>query len=428
MAVQDEITGEQTMLTAAPGRRGVRLLAGYREVFAHPGAAAFCSTAFLGRLPVAMTGVAIVFLVHASTGSYALAGVMNAIAIVSAAAAGPAFGRMVDRLGQARVLVPQIALHAAALIGEVIAATMHAPAAVLLLTAMPAGAFTPAIGALVRARWSSLLGRATSLNRAYALESVIDDVVFTAGPVIVAALCVWRVQAGLLAAAAVELSAGMAFALNRSSVPRPAAGSRKHLLATLATPGLVVLLAAVFFVGAFIGTLNIAVVAFTQRQGISASSGWLLGGFAAASMVAGLAFGQISWGRSAERRLRIVLPYLAIAALALPFAPSPLLLAAALAAAGSGLSPVLITAYTAAERLSLAGSVAETLTWVVTALTGGSALGAVLSGAVVRHGPHAGFLAGTAAAALAAGVCLFMRSPATAARRGDASAGPAGDG
>jgi MFS family permease len=410
MAAQDELAGEDASRAAEPARPDVRLLAGYRAILARRGARGFCSTAFAGRLPVAMTGVAVVFLVHGTTGSYALAGAMNAIAIISAAAAGPAFGRMVDRLGQRPVLVPQITLHVMALAAEVAAAAMHAPTPVLLLTAVPAGAFTPAIGALVRVRWSWLLGQAPDLDRAYALESVLDDLVFTVGPVIAAALCVWRIEAGLLAAAAIELCAGMAFALNRAAAPPPAAPARKHLLATLSAPGLPMLLAAVFFVGILLGTLNIAVVAFAQDHGASSASGWLLGGFAASSMIAGIAFGQVRWRQPPEHRLRIVLPYLAVAAVALPFAPTPALLGAALVAAGSGLSPTLISAYTTADRLAPADSIAETLTWVVTALTGGSAAGAALSGLVANHGDaRPGFLVGSAAAALAAAASLSGR-------------------
>lgn len=407
MAAQSEIAGED--------RRTERPVAGYRHVLGYRGARAFCSLAFLGRLPVAMTGVAVVFLVHRATGSYALAGAMNAIAIISAAAAGPVFGRMADRFGQPRVLAPQILLHVAALGGEVAAVTAHAPTGVLLATAVPAGAFTPAIAAMVRARWSWVIGQAPGLDQAYALESVIDDVVFTVGPVAAAALCVWHVQAGLLGAGAIELCAGLAFALNRSAAPSAQAAARSRLLATLAAPGLPVLLAAVFFVGVLLGTLNIAVVAFAQRHGVSAESGWLLGGFAAASMVAGLVFGRLRWRRPPERRLRAVLPYLALVAVTLPLATSPALLAIALAAAGSGLSPTLICSYTMAERLSLPGSISETLTWLWTALTAGSAAGAVLSGAVVnRWGTTPGFLIGTAAAVLAAVVSQYQpggRSP-----------------
>jgi predicted MFS family arabinose efflux permease len=396
-----------------PTARRPRMLAGYLEILARRGARAFCSAGFVGRLPVAMTGIATVFLVHDVTGSYAIAGIMNAITICSAAAAGPVFGRLVDRHGQLRVLVPQIGLHATAIVGVVVVTVAHAPTAVLFAASVPAGAFTPAIGALVRARWSALLAGTAALDRAYALESVLDDVVFTIGPVIATALCVWRAAAGLVAAAGIEVCAGMVFALQTATAPPVHPAARKRMLSTLKAPGLRRLLATVFFVGVFLGTLNVSIVAFAQRHHTPTAAGWLLGGFAAASMIVGIAFGSRVWLRSPDSRLRIVLLYFAIAAVALPFAPSLPAMAAALIAAGCGLSPTLISCYTLADRLAPTGALAETLTWAVTALTGGSAAGAAMSGAIVNsHDAHLGLLVGTAAVVLAAAANLLWRAPA----------------
>ena len=147
----------------------------------------------------------------------------------------------------------------------------------LFAVSVPAGAFTPAIGALVRARWSALLADTTEL-RAYALESVLDDCVWTVGPVIAAALCVWHSAAGLVAAAAIELVAGLAFALQTATAPKPHPAAHRRMLSTLAAPGLRPLLAAVFFVAVFLGTLNVSIVAFAQRHGAPGAAGWLLGG------------------------------------------------------------------------------------------------------------------------------------------------------
>ena len=378
------------------------MLAGYREVLAQRGARAFCSAGFLARLPVSMTTVAVVFFVHEVIGSYAVAGIMSAIAICSSAVGGPVFGRLVDRLGQARVLVPQIVVHVAAMVIEATAVLAHAPTVLLFAVSVPAGAFTPAIGALVRARWSALLADTPELGRAYALESVLDDCVWTVGPVIAAALCVWHSAAGLMAAAAIELVAGLAFALQTATAPQPYPAAHRRMLSTLAAPGLRPLLAAVFFVAVFLGTLNVSIVAFAQRHGAPGAAGWLLGGFAAASMIVGIAFGHRRWRRSPESRLRIVLLYFAVAGIALPLARSLPAMAVAVLAAGSGLSPTLICAYTTADRIAPAGALTETLTWTVTALAGGSAAGAALSGWVVNaHDARLGLLVGTVAVILA---------------------------
>lgn len=389
------------------------MLNGYRAVLATPAARAFCCTGFVGRLPIAMSAVAVVFLVHATTGSYAVAGALNAIAIVCSAAAGPVFGRLVDRFGQTRVLLPQVITHVAAVIAQVLVAVGHGPIAVLYLSSVPVGALTPVVGAFTRARWSVLLAGSADLNRAYALESVLDDVAFTAGPVLGTVLCLWQAPAGLLAAAAIELVSGTTFALQRKTIPAPTPGVRRHLLAAVRSAESVRLLVTVFLVGILLGTLNVSLVAFTQDRHAAGAAGWVIGGFAAASMVVGLAVGQRRWRRDPAGRYRLALLYLAVATVPMPLAPSVPAMAIAVLAAGTGLSPTLIAAYTTTERAAPPGALAETLTWTVTALTAGSGAGTAVAGWLVEgHDPRVGLLAGTVAVWLAAATMLPHRSPA----------------
>lgn len=407
------------------------MLSGYRAVLARPAARAFCATGFVARLPVAMTGVAVVFLARDATGSYAVAGVLNAIWICCSAAAGPLFGRLVDRYGQTRVLLPQVIGHVAALVGLVLAAVGHAPPAVLCLTSVPAGALNPAIGAFTRARWSVLLAGSPDLTRAYALESVLDDVTFTVGPVLGTALSVWHAPAGLLAAAAIELVSGTTFALQRKTIPAPTPGVRRRLMAVLRSAESVRLLVTVYLVGTMLGTLNVSLVAFTQDRHAAGAAGWLLGGFAGASMAVGLAIGQRPWRHAPADRYRLALLYLAVVTVALPLAPSVPAMAIAVIAAGSGVSPTLVSAYTTTERAAPPGALAETLTWTVTALTGGAATGAAVSGWLVEgHDPRVGLFAGTVAAWLAVAVLAARRRPERQSevdvRARPATAGPGG--
>ena len=58
-----------------------------------------------------MLNIGIVLLVEAATGSYAIAGAVAATFAVIQAAASPQLARLVDRLGQARVTVPMLAVH-----------------------------------------------------------------------------------------------------------------------------------------------------------------------------------------------------------------------------------------------------------------------------------------------------------------------------
>ncbi|MFF1262076.1 MULTISPECIES: hypothetical protein [unclassified Streptomyces] len=77
---------------------------GYRPLLNTPGAAAFFFTAAMGRVGIAMTGLGLVWLLHARTGSYGTAGLASACFALAEALIGPQVARLVDRFGQTRVL------------------------------------------------------------------------------------------------------------------------------------------------------------------------------------------------------------------------------------------------------------------------------------------------------------------------------------
>src|SRR4051812_38823305 len=86
------------------------VLSSYRRVLSKPGVAAFSATGFLARLPISMVTLGIVLMVSAETDSYGLAGGISAAFVIASSLAALAQGRLIDRLGQAQVLLPAIAL------------------------------------------------------------------------------------------------------------------------------------------------------------------------------------------------------------------------------------------------------------------------------------------------------------------------------
>ena len=78
-------------------------------------------------------------------------------ALVNAMAA-PAISRLVDRLGQRRVLLPAVVLHGVWLVTFIVLTSNDAPTWTLFVTVAAAGLFEPSLGSLVRARWGHLLG------------------------------------------------------------------------------------------------------------------------------------------------------------------------------------------------------------------------------------------------------------------------------
>src|SRR5580693_3647678 len=114
----------------APGPGPARppgFLAPYAEIFAIPRAWRFSLAGIIGRMPMAMYGLGTVLLVSAGTGRYGVAGSVSAAASLGGALCAPQLGRLVDRVGQHRVLIPVCLVFALAVAGLIAAVTLHAP-------------------------------------------------------------------------------------------------------------------------------------------------------------------------------------------------------------------------------------------------------------------------------------------------------------
>jgi MFS family permease len=160
----------------------------YLRVLAVPGALRFSAAGFLGRLQISMFGLGTVLLISSLSGRYGLAGAVAAAGATGYALVSPLVARLADRAGQRAVLRPLMVVFAGATAALIIGAQARAPAGVLLAASGLAGAATPQLGSMVRARWSVLLAGSPLLHAAFSLESVADEVIFVAGPVLVTLL------------------------------------------------------------------------------------------------------------------------------------------------------------------------------------------------------------------------------------------------
>ncbi|HEV8423619.1 MAG TPA: MFS transporter [Actinomycetes bacterium] len=378
----------------------------YLDVLRTPSVSRLLGSAVVGRMPTAMAGLAIVLLVREAGASYAVAGLVAGAYSIALALTSPLLGRLVDRVGQTRVLVG-CAGPSALSFGALAAAGRSASPAVLAALAALAGASSPPVAACMRALWSKLLGHGGQLQAAFAVESTVQELIFVVGPPLVALLAaVFSPAAAVLGTGALLLVGVGVFAATPAS--RAWRGRRRAAdwAGPLRSPGIRAVMASIVLLAGAFGTVEVTVVADAEQLGSRTLAGPLLALWAAGSMVGGLSFGSRASDRGPEQRM-IGLLLLVVAGIALLAVAGGLVqLGAGMVLAGLGIAPAIACLYLLVDRLAPAGTVTEAFTWVTTAFATGFAGGNALGGTLVqRVGIDAAFLiaaGGVAAAALLA--------------------------
>lgn len=392
----------------------------YRDVLTRPKALRFVAAGFVGRMPMAMMNLAILLLLAALTGSYGTAGTAAATSAIGYAAAAPLIGRLADRHGQRRVLLPMAVGHAVAVTTLVGCAVAGAPPWVLFPAAAAIGMTSPALGSMVRARWVHLLGDGPALRTAFSLESVADESIYVAGPLIVTALVTTaHPMAGVAVAGVLTVAGSLALSVQVSTQPparpRPHGGAGS----ALAVPGLRLLVPVFLLVGAVFSAIEVSVVAFAQAERRPGMAGVVLASYALGSVLAGLWYGGRNWRVSLPQRFVTGVTLFALSTVPLPFISHLAPLTAFMLVAGLTISPVLVPGMELAQRLVAAHLRTEGLTWISTSIGVGVALGASLSGRIVdAFGVTASFgaviVAGGAAALTGWTGRRWLRGPAPA--------------
>ena len=392
---------------------------GYRRFLATPHARALLGCALVARLPAGINTLAVVLFLQAETGSLAVAGLVAGALSVGAAVGAPLQGRLIDARGARPVLLPLSLVHASGLAAIVALGSHDAGTIPLMAAALVGGAALPPVSSVTRSLWPVLLkGDGVLLNAAFALDSVLVELVFVLGPLLTALVALWVGPAAVLAVSAGAVVLGTLAFTSLSPVRgmRRPPRARRSLLGALDSPGMRTLALVTLPVGFCFGAAEITLPAYGQARGSAAWAGGLLALHALGSAVGGLVYGGI------RRRRALPDSYVRLAALLpigfLPLAlASPLpLMALLLFAAGAVIAPLLSTGYQLVDGVAPIGTVTEAYTWSITALVAGIAAGSAVTGVLVESaGWRAGFLVAATAAAMAAVVAFGRRTTLTPA-------------
>ena len=386
----------------------------YAAVLRAPHVAALIGATLLARFPIGINALAIVLYLRAERGSFAVAGAVAGALAAGSGIGAPIQGRLVDAFGQRRVLVPLGVVHAAAL-GALVASTeAGAPVAVLVAFGFLAGFAIPPTSSVLRSMWPDLLrDRPQLIQAAYALDSVLIELIFVAGPLLTALIATVLAPPAALVLSAVSVVIGtVAFTAlppSRAVRPRPDR-PRTGVLGALGSPGVRTLVLTSLPAGVAIGICEVTLPAFSHASGAAAAAGILLAVWSLGSAAGGLVYGALPNRPPLQRVHLAVSALLPVSLLPMAAASSVGAMALLVIPAGMFIAPLLATRNELVGWVAPEGARTEAYTWPVTAFVGGIAVGSALAGVIVESASwRTAFVAAAAIAAAGALIAVARR-------------------
>ncbi|HVR04900.1 MAG TPA: MFS transporter [Solirubrobacteraceae bacterium] len=380
------------------------MLSRYRGLFALEGFHRLVVSAVLARLPSGMFSLAILLFVRSHSGSFLIAGVTVGAFTLSGALCSPLLGGAVDRLGQARVLLPAAVCQVLLLAVFLLLVPLRIPTVATVALAAVAGAALPPVSGCIRALWPKVARDPQTLELAYSLDAISQEVIYTTGPLLAGAVAVAVSPGAALALCAlVSVGGTLLFASSPYSRAQHGGARKRSGGGVLAGGGVRVLLVSSLFGGCVVGAAEVGLPALALHAGSRASAGVLLALFSVGSMLGGVFYGARAWRAALAARYVLVLVALELAMAPLVLAHSLLAAIPLSAFAGLGVAPMLSCQFSLMSALAPADATTEAFSWHRAATVAGIAAGSAIGGGLVDAvGPSAAFALGCTGAALAA--------------------------
>ena len=392
-------------------------VAQYAAFFRLPDVTRLLAMAVLARMPLGTVALGMLLHVRALTGSFAAAGAAVGSYLGASAVAAPFLGRWIDRRGPRSALILTGIGCPAALLVLWLAKPLGLSTPTLWVIAGCAGAFSPPITVLTRTMWRYRFDDEAARRTAFALDAVLIEFAFTAGPALIALL---------LAIGSPTFAFGAAFVFTALAVPTFMASpalrywrhdphAERHLLGPLTEPRLIGVFATTFLLAVSLGLLEVGYPGFAAQMHSPPLAGLLIATNSIGSALGGLVYGGLRIALAHERQLRRVVGVLVLPLVAQALIASAGGLALVAFIAGLCIAPsltlitLLITSYAPARYAT------EAYTWSATFIVSGIGAGNVIGGALLeRLDPAAVFASSAGAALFAAGCALTLRRPSSA--------------
>ena len=358
-------------------------------------------TSILARLPQGMAPLAIVLLVQERTGSFAYAGLASGVWALMAAVSQPLWARPAGRGRAERVIAATSVSQACVVL--LIALTTWNQAVVLVVLSGLGGLLAAPTSAVSRTLWPELAGDQHELDSLYTLDATTQELIFIAGPAIVAILVATAgPESALVAATICGTLGGLSFAWAIRSIwtPHPRTTSKTAIGAAVRAPFVVL-----FLMALGLGFVEVGVPAAAIEDGNRSAAGWLLALWSVGSLVGGVVSSRVRWRGGPSDRLPGLLTGLTCgtAVVIVTWHAGLGWLGVGLFAAGLTLAPTLAACYGVIQEVVPAARRTDAFAWAVTFILLGIGVGAAIGGVLADISPTWTFVAGTVGTLLAIG-------------------------
>lgn len=385
----------------------------YRRLLSTPRLRPLVAFSLLARMPIGILSLSLVLFLREQTGSFATAGAVAAAFALCGGLFSPLQGRLVDRVGQTRVLVPVTLVHVGALATVIALGLGHAPNGLTAAFAALAGASIPPVSACFRPLLIELLEHDGELLVAgYALDSIMIEVMFIAGPLLTALLVgAFSAAAAVAAGAAFALAGTLCFAALPASRGWRGHATTSGIAGALESSGMRTLVFAALPIGICFGTLEVALPAFAAEHGTAGLSGVLFAVLSVGSIAGGLTYGLAADRLGSLARGYLVMVIALPGCLALLTLPSSVaLMLVVVPFAGCVIAPLTSAENQLVTTVAPPGAATEAYAWVIMSTVVGAAVGNAMAGAVVQASSwRTAMLVACAAAALGAALSYLRR-------------------
>lgn len=398
-------------IRAPPVPNPVISLARYTALLTRPGIRSAIVASIAGRLPIGITGLAILLSAQEAMGSFASGGLCAAAYVMGLGAVAPLFGRIIDRFGPRWILRCCLVAFPASLAALVYMLQSNVSPWIACATAACSGAFFPPITVCIRTFLRQSLKDEALLATAYSLESVLIELIFILGPALVALLtAVASPMAAVLFAAATGCAGTLLF-LRSAAVREWRIEPRGHgsVFGPLARPGFPSLLLVILCYACAFGLVEIGATAYAREIESPALAGLLLGVMSIGSAVGGLIYGSRNWRLPLAQQFPLTLAVMGLGILPLAWISGAWPFTLWCVMAGVAMAPALIIQSMLVARNSRPDQATEAFTWSSTGLLAGVGAGLSLGGALLEHARSPAPFTAAAALAIAGSLLALAR-------------------